>query len=115
MNGSGGWAALPANGPPTPSFISGETPFAVEVECVQKTDERYKDIFWRYQGEPEIAACLYVAEESLLNALIDHAKDFPTIYFTTKTELFEKKEKTVFRNSSGRILVIEENLEKNLK
>lgn len=92
----------------------GGDPFALEVECVQKTDERYRDIFWRYREEREIVACLYVADESLLNTLLEQAKNFPRIYFTTKTELFEKKEKAAFRNADGESIVIEENLEKNL-
>ena len=92
----------------------GGDPFALEVECVQKTDERYRDIFWRYQEDRTTVGCLYVAEESLLNALIKQAGDFPTIYFTSTAELFQKKEKAVFRNAGRECIVIEENLEKNL-
>ncbi len=90
----------------------GGDPVALEVECVQKTDERYRDIFWRYQEDRATAACLYVAEESLLSALIKQAGDFPRIYFTSTAELFEKKEKAAFRNASGESFTIEENLEK---
>ncbi len=93
----------------------GGDPFALEVECVQKMDRRYEEIFSRYQDDPEIAACLYVTSESLLGALMERAKHFPRIYFTTLPELFEKKEETVFRSSEGRFLSVEDNLESKLK
>ena len=93
----------------------GGDPFALEVECVQKTDERYRDIFWRYQEDSTLAGCLYVADESLLNTLMEQARDFPRIYFTSTAELFEKKEKAAFRNAGGQCFDIEANLEKNLE
>lgn len=95
--------------------IGGGGPIAVEVECVRKTEARYRDIFWRYQEDRTLAGCLYVTDESLLDILMEQARDFPTIYFTGIAELFEKKEKAVFKNSSGELLIIEENVEKNLK
>ncbi len=90
----------------------GGDPMAVEVECVQKTDKRYRNIFWRYEAESSIAGCLYVAEESFLSTLMEEAKDFPSIYFMSRAELFEKKEKAVFKNAAGESFVIEDNLEK---
>jgi hypothetical protein len=93
----------------------GGDPFALEVECVQKMDRRYEDIFSRYETDPEIAACLYVTTESLLETLRKRAASFPRIYFTTRTELFAQKEKASFRNAENRLLQIEENLERNLK
>ena len=69
--------------------VGGDT-VALEVECVQKTDGRYRDIYWRYREDRTIAACLYVAEESLLNVLIKQAGDFPNVYFMNRAELFEK-------------------------
>ncbi|PIW65537.1 MAG: hypothetical protein COW12_01340 [Candidatus Omnitrophica bacterium CG12_big_fil_rev_8_21_14_0_65_45_16] len=92
----------------------GEDPFALEVECVRKTDERYRDIFWRYQEDRETVACFYVANESFLKSLLEQAKDFKHIYFTSTAELFEKKEKAVFTNAAGQYIAIEDNLEKNL-
>jgi hypothetical protein len=92
----------------------GGDPVALEVECVRKTDARYHDIFWRYNYNQSIAGCLYVTEKNLLNALLERAKDFDDIWFTSTAELFEKKEKAEFRNAKGRILAIEDNLEKNL-
>ena len=89
-------------------------PYALEVECVQKTDDRYRDIFWRYEEDRETVACLYVADESFLKSLLEQAKDFKHIYFTSTAELFEKKEKAVFTNAGGMYITIEENLEKNL-
>jgi len=90
----------------------GEDPFAVEVECIQKEDRRYEDIFSRYREDPEIAACLYITTESLVETLMKRAQHYSRIYFTTVTELFQKREKTVFRNAQGNYMVIQENLEK---
>ena len=89
--------------------------FAVEVERVQKETVRYEDIFKRYQTDPEIAACLYLADPKLLPLLLEKAGDCPAIYFASLAELFEKKEKTTFRNAAGSMLEIEENLERNLQ
>jgi len=83
--------------------------FALEIECVQKMDRRYEDIFSRYEEDTEIAGCLYVTTESLVGNLMKRAQGFTKIYFTTEKDLFEKKEKTVFRNASGKLLSIEEN------
>jgi hypothetical protein len=89
--------------------------FAIEVERVQKETVRYEDIFKRYQADPEIAACLYLTDQKLLQLLLEKAERYPRIYFTTIHELFEKKEKTRFRNAKGSALEIEENLEANLR
>jgi len=89
--------------------------FALEVERVQKETDRYEDIFRRYQQDPEIAACLYLTTASLFDLLLKQAGDYPRIYFAVLRELFEKKEKTVFRNAQGSMLEIEENLEANLQ
>ena len=89
--------------------------FALEVERVQKENERYEDIFARYEGDDEISACLYVTSGSLLSLLMEKAEGYPIIYFATLADLFERKEKAVFRNSQGNSLEIEENLEKNLE
>lgn len=88
--------------------------FALEVECIQKMDRRYEEIFYRYGTDPEISSCLYVTTESLVEALMKRAQNYSRIYFTTLKELFEKKEKTVFKNAKGDSLEIEENLERNL-
>ena len=90
----------------------GGDPVAIEVECVQKSHERYRKIFWRYKEERSIGPCLYIAEESFLKTLMEEAKDFPGIYFTSIAELFEKKEKTTFKNAAGESFTIEDNLEK---
>ena len=90
----------------------GEESFALEVECVQKMDQRYNEIFSRYQEDFEIAACLYVAEESLLTGLMERARDFPKIYFTSQADLFARREKAAFKNSKGRFIALEDNLEK---
>lgn len=89
--------------------------FAVEVERVQKENARYEDIFARYQNDPELTACLYMTTENLLESLLEKAAGFPSIYFTTLSELFEKKEKARFRNAQGSSLEIEENLERHLE
>jgi hypothetical protein len=94
--------------------VGGDT-FAIEVERVQKESVRYEDIFGRYQNDPEITACLYLTDENLLPLLLEKAERYPAIYFTSRVELFEKKEKTVFRNSKGSMLEIGENLERNLQ
>jgi len=86
-------------------------PYALEVECVRKTDARYHEIFWRYNYDRDTAACLYVTEKSLLNILLERAKDFQHIYFTSTADLFEKKEKAVFTNAAGQYIAIEDNLE----
>jgi hypothetical protein len=88
--------------------------FAVEVERVQKEDVRYEDIFARYRENAEVSACLYITTDNLIASLIEKAHAYPNVYFTTLTELFEKKEKARFRNSQGNVLEIEENLERNL-
>lgn len=93
----------------------GGDPFALEVECVQKMDRRYEDIFSRYQSDPELSACLYVTTESLMETLLKKALGFPAVYFVSKEELFGKKEKARFRNSENRVLLIEENLESRLE
>ena len=90
----------------------GGDPVRIEVECVQKANERYRKIFRRYKEERSIGPCLYIAEESFLKTLMEEAKDFPGIYFTSIAELFEKKEKTTIRNAVGESFVIEETLEK---
>jgi hypothetical protein len=89
--------------------------FAVEVERVQKESVRYEDIFARYQNDPELTACLYMTGENLLPLLLEKAEGYPAVYFTTLAELFEKKERAVFRNAKGSVLEIEENLERNLE
>lgn len=89
--------------------------FAVEVERVQKEDVRYEDIFVRYRENPELTACLYITTENLLNLLIEKSHGYPTVYFATLSELFNKKEKASFRNAQGHVLEIEENLERNLE
>lgn len=89
--------------------------FAIEVERMQKETVRYEDIFQRYQTDREIVACLYMTDEKLMPLLLEKAAQYPAIYFTTLAELFEKKEKTVFRNAGGSMLEIEENLEQNLQ
>ena len=89
--------------------------FAIEIERGQKETVRYEDIFKRYQADPEIAACLYLTDQKLLPLLFEKAERYPRIYFTTIAELFEKKEKTRFRNAKGSALEIEENLEANLR
>jgi len=89
--------------------------FAVEVERVQKETVRYEDIFARYQEDSELKACLYITMENLLNLLLEKGENFPNVYFTTLSELFEKKEKASFRNAKGSFLEIEENLERNLE
>jgi len=94
--------------------VGGDT-FAIEVERMQKESTRYEDIFSRYQTDPEITACLYMTDEKLLPILLEKAVGYPLIYFTSCAELFEKKEKTVFRNSKGSMIEIEENLERNLQ
>lgn len=93
----------------------GGDPFALEVECIQKMDRRYEDIFSRYQTDPEISACLYVTTETLVQSLMKRAQAYPKIYFTTQLELFGKKERAVFRSAQGRFLEISENLEMRLK
>ena len=93
----------------------GGDPFAVEAERVQKETVRYEEIFSRYQNDPEITACLYLTEEKLLPLLLEKAEHYPGIYFATLRELFEKEQKTVFRNAKGSMLEIEENLESNLE
>lgn len=94
--------------------VGGDT-FAIEVERMQKESVRYEDIFSRYQNDPEITACLYMTDAKLMPLLLEKAEMYPAIYFTTIAELFEKKEKTVFRNSKGSMLEIEENLEQNFQ
>jgi len=94
--------------------IGGDS-FAVEVERVQKENVRYEDIFSRYQNDSEITASLYMADENLLPLLLEKAQGYPSIYFTTLSELFEKREKASFRNAEGSVLEIEENLERNLQ
>ena len=94
--------------------IGGDS-FAIEVERMQKEAVRYEDIFKRYQTDPDIVACLYLTDEKLMPLLLEKAMDYPAIYFMTIAELFEKQEKAGFRNASGRILEIEENLERNLR
>lgn len=89
--------------------------FAIEVERMQKETVRYEDIFQRYQTDREIVACLYMTDEKLMPLLLEKAAQFPAIYFTTLAELFEKREKTVFRNAGGSMLEIEENLEQNFQ
>lgn len=106
-NSAGHWA-------PDAVIHIDRTPYALEVECTQKTDARYREIFWRYNYDRNTAGCLYVTEKKLLNTLLERAKDFTDIYFTSTAELFEKKEKAEFRNAQGKILAIEDNLEKNL-
>lgn len=86
-------------------------PYALEVECVRKTDARYHEIFWRYNYDRNTTACLYVTEKSLLNILLERAKDFQHIYFTSTADLFEKKGKAVFTNATGQYIAIEDNLE----
>lgn len=89
-------------------------PYALEVECTQKTDARYHQIFWRYNYDRDTAGCLYATEKNLLNALLERAKDFTNIYFTSTADLFEKKEKAVFTNAAGQCLAIKDNLETKL-
>ena len=89
--------------------------FAVEVERVQKDNVRYEDIFARYQKDSELSACLYITTANLLNLLLEKADHYPNIYFATVSDLFQKKEKTLFRNAKGSFLEIEENLERNLE
>ncbi len=93
--------------------IGGDT-FAIEVERTEKETDRYEDIFSRYQGDSEITACLYLADQKLMPLLLEKAQAYPAIYFAAISELFEQKEKTVFRNSKGSMIEIEENLERNL-
>jgi len=94
--------------------VGGDT-FAIEVERMQKETVRYEDIFSRYQNDPEITACLYMTDAKLLPLLLEKAERYPGVYFTSLAELFEKKEKTVFRNAKGSTLEIGENLEHNLQ
>ena len=94
--------------------IGGSDVFTLEVELVQKETGRYEEIFARYQQDPEIAACLYLTDAKLLPLLLEKAERYPAIYFASLAELFEKQEKTLFRNARGRMLEIEENLERNL-
>lgn len=92
----------------------GGDPFALEVECAQKEGRRYEEIFGRYQEEPEIVGSLYVTTQDLLGTLLLKARNFPRIYFITLPELLSKKEGASFRNSEGKALEIQDNLEKNL-
>ncbi len=89
--------------------------FAVEVERVQKENVRYEDIFARYQNDLDLAACLYITTDKLLPLLLEKALDSQAIFFTTLRELFEKKEKTAFRNANGNVLEIGDNLERILE
>lgn len=95
---------------------------SLEVEQNQEKDESdydegdYNLIFSESTDKYLFSGCLYVTTEALLNKLMEHAKKhYPEVFFTTITELFQKKEKTIFRNGEGHSFTIEKHLEKPLK